>query len=163
MVGCTEPGASRRRVGAATLEHLLKEEALRLAEGGEWFFCGDPNCDVVYFAADGRTLPRSALKVPVGLKQGSSPRTVCYCFGYVFEDVERDAARGECSVAQAVEDGCRQGLARCEETNPHGKCCLGDVRAAFKAAVARSTGRHRSADAAGTAAGCCGTSQGEVP
>ena len=160
MAGCIKTRASKR-VGATTLSHLLKDEALRLAEGEEWFFCGDPSCDVVYFSTDGRTLPRSALKVSVGLKERTSPRTLCYCFGYTFEDVERDATRAECSVAQAIGEKCRQGLDRCDETNPHGKCCLGDVRAVFKDAVARSSRKPRSEDEAGTSGGCCGAKPGE--
>ena len=91
----------------------------------------------------------------------SSPRTLCYCFGYTFEDVERDATRSEPTVARSIVEKCRQGLDRCEETNPSGKCCLGDVRAAFKEAVARISRRPRSADGSDTAGSCCGTQHGE--
>lgn len=130
---CTATNAPGRKVSETTLTHLLREEALPRVEGREWYFCPDPDCDVVYFTADGETLSKHALKVRVGLKESEPPRPVCYCFGYGFADVEREAAGSEESaIAAAITEKCRQGLDRCEETNPQGSCCLGNVRRAFQ-------------------------------
>ena len=136
---CKISGAPGKRVSQTTLARLLRQEVLPLAQGREWYFCPDPECAVVYFTADGATLAQDALTVRVGLKEKASPRPICYCFGYDFEDVERDAAAAETSVlAAAITEKCRQGLDRCEETNPQGSCCLGNVRKAFKEARARA-------------------------
>lgn len=150
---CTATGASGRRVSQTTLSHLLRDEVLPRVEGREWFFCPDPDCQVVYFTADGESLSKDALKVRVGLKESGSPRPICYCFGYDFEDVEREAASSEESaIAAAITDKCRQGLDRCEETNPQGSCCLGNVRRVFQ--EARHV-RHRDAVRSTEQDDCC--------
>ena len=118
-----------------TLTHQLHEEVLPRVAGREWYFCPDPDCDVAYFTADGETLSKDLLKARVGLKESGAPRPICYCFGYDFEDVEREAAGSEASAISAViTENCRQGLDRCEQTNPQGSCCLGNVRHVFQEA-----------------------------
>jgi hypothetical protein len=152
---CTATGASGRRVSATTLTRLLREEVLPRIAGREWYFCPDPDCNVVYFTADGETLPMDALTVRVGVKESGPPRPLCYCFGYDFEDVEREAATSEESaIAAAITEKCRQGLDRCEETNPQGSCCLGNVRRAFQ--DARRV-RHEAAAEASEHDDCCAT------
>ena len=62
-------------------------------------------------------------------------RPLCYCFDFSYEDVEEEVAAGKPDeIRQAIVDRCRQGLARCAETNPRGTCCLTDVRDAYSAA-----------------------------
>jgi hypothetical protein len=90
---CTVTGASGRRVSETTLTHLLREEVLPRVAGREWFFCPDPDCNVVYFTADGETLSKDALTVRVGLKESGSPRPLCYCFGYDCERASFGALR----------------------------------------------------------------------
>ena len=121
------------------------------------FHCPDPDCDVVYFTADGETLSKDALTVRVGLKESGPPRPICYCFGYDFEDVEREAATAEESaITAAITEKCRQGLDRCEETNPQGSCCLGNVRRAFQEA---RRARDEAAAAANDRDDCCATNR----
>jgi len=152
---CTVTGAPGRKVSERTLTHLLREEVLPSAAGRDWFFCPDPDCDVVYFTADGETLSKDALTVRVGLKESAPPRPLCYCFGYDIEDVEREAAASEESaIAAAITEECRQGLDRCEETNPQGSCCLGNVRRAFQEA---RQGLRGGAAEAGDHHDCCAT------
>ncbi len=150
---CTVTGASGRKVSESTLTHLLREEALARVGGHQWFFCPDPECDVVYFTADGESLTKDMLRVRVGLKESGPPRPICYCFGHDFADVEREADHSEDSrIATDITEKCRQGLDRCEETNPQGSCCLGNVRRVFVEA------RRQRAPAAGDGGGshdCC--------
>jgi hypothetical protein len=150
---CAATGTCGRRVSATTLTHLLRGELLPRVEGREWYFCADPGCDVVYFTADGETLSKHALTVRVGLKESEPPRPLCYCFGYDFDDVEREAAGSEESaIAAAITERCRRGLPRCEETNPQGSCCLGNLLRAFQ--DARRVLRGASAEASDHD-GCC--------
>lgn len=149
---CPATSAPGRRVSATTLTHLLREEVLARVAGREWYFCPDPNCNVVYFTAVGETLSTEMLTVRVGLKESGPPRPLCYCFGYDFEDVKREAATAEESaIAAAITEKCRQGLDRCEETNPQGACCLGNVRRAFQDA------RRVRNEAPGDHDDCCAT------
>jgi hypothetical protein len=150
---CTATSAPGRRVSETTLTHLLREEVLPRAAGREWYFCPDPDCDVVYFTADGETLSREVLKVRVGLKESGPPRPICYCFGYDFEDVQREAAGSEESaIAAEITEKCRHGLDRCEETNPQGACCLGNVHRALQ--DARRVVRRATAEASDQS-DCC--------
>jgi hypothetical protein len=137
---CTVTGTSGKKVSETTLAALLREEALPRIGGRQWFFCPDPECDVVYFTSDGETLSKDMLTVRVGLKESGPARPICYCFGHDFADVESEAAHSEESaIAADITEKCRQGLDRCEETNPQGSCCLGNVRRVFLEARRRRT------------------------
>jgi hypothetical protein len=57
-------------------------------------------------------------------------RTVCFCFSHTAADILAGArADGSNAIVDSITDACRRGLGRCEQQNPSGKCCLGDVRA----------------------------------
>jgi hypothetical protein len=84
------------------------------------------------------------------------PRPVCYCFEHTVKEIEAEIlATGTSQVADEITEKCRQGLDRCEETNPQGSCCLGNVRRAMK--EARQTGRNRPtiSATAGEPESCC--------
>ena len=46
---------------------------------------------------------------------------------------------GDSKVPAAIAEACRQGLESCEEMNPQGVCCLGNVHQVVKAAQARTS------------------------
>jgi hypothetical protein len=57
-------------------------------------------------------------------------RTVCFCFGHTAADILAGVrADGTNAIVESITDACRRGLGRCEQQNPSGKCCLGEVRA----------------------------------
>src|SRR2546425_11129650 len=85
---CPVAGKRGKPVPLVTLRSLVLPEDAAVVEGREWFFCGLPDCAVVYFTHDGRTLEKSALKVRVGLKEKEAPRPVCYCVGYTVESIQ---------------------------------------------------------------------------
>ncbi len=94
-----------------------------------WRFCDSPDCDVVYFSEeDDASFTKSHLKVPVGVKETTGERTLCYCFGHSVAGI-KDELRTK-SRSDALEDirakmknpGCH-----CETSNPSGSCCLGNV------------------------------------
>lgn len=155
-----------KRVTPVTLRSLVRENRLPDTEGREWFYCPEPDCDVVYFAPDGATLARTALKVRVGAKEHDPPRTVCYCFGHTLEGIEADVKRcGTSHIADEITEHCRRGLDRCEETNPKGSCCLGDVRRAIQDAQAKQD-RLAETDSVPSAAkgeDCCAAGAGPKP
>jgi len=142
---CPACGASGRRVGEITLRSLVREARRdELGSLSEFAFCGAMGCELAYFAADGRTVRKSDVKVRIGVKEASSPRPLCYCFDYSAEDLEAEAGAGSGAIVQEITARCREGLDRCAETNPRGACCLGDVRR-FAGVSGRST----------LAAACC--------
>ena len=119
-LGCE--GATKR-VSATTVMSLA---SVRRGQDSEGFrFCPAASCDVVYSRRGTNTCVRTTeLDVEVFQKSTRPERPVCYCFGYTVRDVQ-DA--GE-AVIDDIESKCREGLDRCEEKNPQGRCCLGNVR-----------------------------------
>ena len=155
---CPACGSKGRTVPARTVQSLATAEALRRAGEGDGFrFCAGPGCEIAYFrAAPAERILQDEVVVRIGQKEAAAPRPVCYCFGHTVEEIEQEVARtGDSAVADQVTERCRQGLARCEEANPQGVCCLGNVRAAIRTAQARRTGSAADAPQVDGATGCC--------
>lgn len=134
---CPVAGKPGKRVPVITVRNLVREERLPEVEGREWFFCDLPDCEVVYFAEDGSSLSKDALKVRVGSKEKAAPHPVCYCFGHTAESIEEEiASTGRSTVAAAIAAKVKAGKCSCELLNPKGSCCLGDVNRVVKAAFA---------------------------
>jgi len=139
-VRCPSCGGEGRSVKPVTLESLVADETRVRVGGTDGFrFCAEPGCDVAYFhAQSGQTIVREEVRVPIGQKETSPGRTVCYCFGYTAAEVkEQVAATGTSVIPDEIGAKCKQGLDRCDETNPQGTCCLGNVRRVLRDAQAR--------------------------
>lgn len=67
------------------------------------------------------------------MKDDAPERLVCYCFGHsVAAVLEASAPDGSNRILDEIMDACGRGLDRCEEMNPQGRCCLGNVRALLR-------------------------------
>ena len=135
---CPGCGAKGKSVAAITLRALVVQSAQeRLADLDGFRLCASPGCEIVYFhPVSGAQVARSEMTVKVGQKETASSRTACYCFGYSAYDIEKDVrASGSSTIAVTIGDKCKRGLDRCQETNPQGSCCLGNVRGIAKAAL----------------------------
>ena len=131
---CRAPG---RPVGRKTVLLMLKPELLERAAEGEYRFCPDPDCRVVYFAGGGLSFSTADLRVRVGLKEKEDPVPLCYCFGFDERDVREEIAReGRSSVPERISALIKQGMCACPERNPSGACCLGEVNRAVKRLMA---------------------------
>lgn len=131
-VHCPACGMKGRAVNPITINALVTEQARAKLRSSEGFrFCAEPSCNVAYFHHDsGERFLRSDVRVRIGQKENGSPRVVCYCFDHTTEEIQAEVlATGTSAIADAIGDKCKQGLDRCEETNPQGTCCLGNVRA----------------------------------
>lgn len=149
---CPSCGNKARTVKPITIDSLVAESARsRVGRSDGFRFCAEPSCDVAYFHPESADrILRSEVKVRVGQKETAPPRPVCYCFDHTVEEIEDEVARaGTSHIPDQITEKCRQGLDRCEETNPQGACCLGNVRRAVKDAQAK-VNQNRAA-AAGTA------------
>lgn len=100
-VECPSCGQKAKRLSAVTLGALLKHEfAGPFAVNGHsccdssgvgckpvsddtgWRFCNSQECEVVYFSEEGdMKFTKAQLKVPVGVKEATGERPLCYCFG----------------------------------------------------------------------------------
>lgn len=123
------------------MRSLLSADAANRLDGSDGFlFCKTEACEVVYFeGGGGEQFRESDLTVPVFQKSQNPLRLVCYCFEHTAQAVRDDAVRaGTSTIADEIADKCRQGLDRCEQMNPQGSCCLGNVREVAKAAIAET-------------------------
>lgn len=138
--GCTRCGAASRLVTRRTVLLMLRPELLDRAGEGEYRFCADPHCRVVYFTeGEGPCFTTADLRVRVGLKEKDDPVPLCYCFGFDERDAREEIARtGQCSIPRRISALIKQGMCACLERNPSGACCLGEVNRAVKRLLAEA-------------------------
>ena len=138
---CPRCGATGRPVGSATVLAILKPEHARRLPDVQRRICDTRDCAVLYYAADGTFLEKSAAAVRVGFKETSDPVTLCYCFGFTLADVRGQVAEeGRCDIPERIASEIQAGRCACEWKNPSGRCCLGEVRAAVDRALAPGAG-----------------------
>ena len=130
---CPQCGQSAKTVPVITLETLLKLEVKATLQSLEGFhFCKTPTCGVVYFCGD-VLLWEDDLTIPVGIKEGTVPTTLCYCFGWTKEQiVEELKSKGETSAIDDIKAKMKDPGCACDIRNPSGRCCLADVTHAVK-------------------------------
>ena len=129
---CPKCGQPTRAVKPITLRSLLSEKSrARVASYDGFRFCPTTNCALLYVQPQANLVFGSdAVIVPVFQKSTEATRPVCYCFHHSAREIHREAAlAGVSQIVQSIAEKCRQGEDRCEETNPQGSCCLGNVRA----------------------------------
>lgn len=116
---CPVNGLEYTSVSARTILHHIKSPWKWTDDNQQYYFCDDPNCDVVYFSESGTTISLSEIRTLVGVKSTSVNAPVCYCFNISKEEVAANP-----SVKDFVIEKTRLGLCSCETSNPSGRCCL---------------------------------------
>lgn len=107
------------------------------SDWSEAWFCAARDCAVVYFGDGDEPIHNTALRTEVFQKGSESSRLVCYCFGHSVEQVVAAGLDADANqVVGEITQACRSGLDRCEEANPQGRCCLGNVRGLLRASNA---------------------------
>ncbi|WP_420856745.1 putative iron-sulfur cluster-binding metallochaperone [Thiomicrorhabdus sediminis] len=110
-----------KRVSILTVLHNVIKPWKLSFEGNAYYFCDDPDCDVVYFDNKGSEIRRSDVRSIVGVKTDSSSALICYCFGVSKQDYLNDSTIKDFVIEQTKLKNCS-----CEVRNPSGKCCLKD-------------------------------------
>jgi len=118
---CPVNGVQYGSVGYKTvLRHVFKPWERNLKDQA-YYFCTDPDCDVVYFGLDNTLISRSEIRTEIGIKGRGADRTICYCFGVAYSDAVNDS-----QVVEFVKEKTKQSLCSCTTSNPSGRCCLKD-------------------------------------
>ena len=114
---------------------LLEARAGATVEEGPWRFCETPGCEVVYFSPEtNRTFHKNQLTVRVGIKETEAPHPLCYCFGHSLESLGAEwEGTGRLDSVEAIRTAVKKGRCRCDQMNPSGACCLGEVMKVAKA------------------------------
>lgn len=102
------------------LHHIKDSWKANLKEQG-YYYCNDPECDVVYFGADGATIKKSELRTKIYNKEKDNDLLVCYCFG-----ISQADAKNNSEIKDFVVQQTKLGNCSCETSNPSGRCCLKD-------------------------------------
>ena len=102
------------------LQHIKSPWEKKLQEE-KYYFCDDPDCDVVYFGLSGSVINKSELRTLVGKKEASEDALVCYCFG-----VSKKLATQNADIKTYVTQKTKEKNCACDIRNPSGRCCLKD-------------------------------------
>ena len=116
---CPANGREYAEVSLRTIAHHIKKAWEWKEPGCRYFFCDDPDCEVVYFGEDGAVILKSEVRTLIGVKGASEDSLACYCFGVTRADALRDSRARDYVLAQT-----KQGRCSCETSNPAGRCCL---------------------------------------
>jgi hypothetical protein len=137
---CPANGSTGSAVAAKTVKALLTTSALRRFEPGDYRFCADSACAVVYFDGFGHCFETSDIRVPVSQKDPDGARLICYCFDESEASIRAEiAATGGSQAVERVRDHIAAGRCACDLRNPRGTCCLGDLHAAIERLTAQDT------------------------
>lgn len=108
-------------VEVKTILQHIKSPWLQTLDEEKYYFCDDPDCDVVYFGLTGSVINKNELRTVVGVKEDSDDTAVCYCFGISKAQAIQDAELKTYVTQQTKEKMCA-----CDIRNPSGRCCLKD-------------------------------------
>ena len=129
---CPRSGSPGKAVPRQTIEALLTAPALVRLPAGEYRFCPDAHCPVVYFGADS-VFTTEDVRVTVWQKRPFGDRQICYCFDESEASLRAEIeANGHSSAAERIREHIAASRCACEVRNPRGSCCLGDVMAAIE-------------------------------
>lgn len=137
VMACPASGARAKQVDSLTVKSLVRHLPFAMRRA-QYYFCGAPGCDVVYFSNDPKApvFRRQDLLVRVGVKETDDSVPVCYCFGVTRQRIREEIQRtGHSTAPERIKAEVQAGNCACEVKNPSGKCCLGDITRAVRASL----------------------------
>jgi len=93
---------------------------------GNYSFCYNPMCSVVYFLGD-QVFTTKMVNKEIGLKDDSSQKgAICYCYNYPKAELYDEA------LIDKVNIRIENYGSRCDLRNPSGKCCIKEIKSLQK-------------------------------
>ena len=108
-------------VPSSTVMHHISEPWRWQHKEQGYYFCNDPDCNVVYFGQDDSIIETSSLRTRVGIKEQSEMALICYCFGINKQQALKKPETKAFVIEQTQKQNCS-----CTTSNPSGRCCLKD-------------------------------------
>ena len=118
---CPVNGQEYKPVSLRTMLHHISSPWVWVEKQQGYYFCDDPNCDVVYFGEDGSVITKAEIRTTVGIKEGKPDALTCYCFG-----VSNLEAQQHPDIRDFIVSKTHAGICSCDTRNPSGRCCLKD-------------------------------------
>lgn len=131
---CSQCAGVSRCVTKKTMLLMLKPEIFEQINDGQYYYCSNFDCDIVYFPEQqGTVFYTNDLRVRVGTKEKQDPKPLCYCFGFDESDFRDEINRtGKMATLGRIAELLKAGMCACETRNPSGACCLGDITKTVK-------------------------------
>lgn len=122
ITSCPDCKNSADKVQFSTLKSQLSNSFSPSSD--DYFVCSQIGCSTVYFSpSNTHKYLLSDLKQPFGLKEKTTPRTICYCFNYSIEE----ALTKDSNIIERIKQHMQVDKCKCITTNPLGKCCLQSI------------------------------------
>lgn len=121
---CPVNGKHYSQVSQRTVLHQIRQSWQQNLTAQSYYFCDDPDCNVVYFGNDQQMILRDDMREVVGQKSTASDKPICYCFDIRLTDIQTPATARR--LKNFVTEHTRNAVCDCEIRNPSGKCCLRD-------------------------------------
>ena len=131
-INCPLCGKKGKTVTQVTIESLVKNDFIKGLQSTSGFkFCKERECKIAYYNSEtNKKINKEDLTVSVGQKETGPKRLICYCFNHSAKDLEEDLIKNnESTIFNEIKEQCKAGKDKCEENNPQGNCCLGNVSA----------------------------------
>lgn len=122
---CPECGGLLKPVAFKTVKHLLNYPLSRALGSGDFQYCPDRQCDVIYVGSTPESeeaevvFYRKDIKERANLSAEPDQQFACFCFGYTVAEIRADAD-AEGMVPRAIASEVRAGNCACEVLNPSG-------------------------------------------
>lgn len=113
---CPVNGRIYKQVNRKTVLHQLSCPWDKTIKEQTYYYCDDPECDVVYFGEDNTIFTCSDMR----LDEQSRNTTICYCFDVSVKDLASNKEQCKTFVVEQT----KQSTCDCEIRNPSGRCCL---------------------------------------
>ena len=124
---CPECNTQQNEVSFQTVLFHTKCPENQSLPQSDFYFCSNPQCAIVYFNVDGRTVEKSQVRGHVGQKRQDLERTLCYCFGLSQKQFDEEVkSQGKSPSKDWIIEQTRNHNCACEIRNPSGRCCLKD-------------------------------------
>lgn len=119
---CPVNGQNYLEVPRKTILQHIDKPWLHDVKEQKYFYCHDPECEVVYFSEDNTVINKSQLRTRIGIKEpADSDALTCYCFGVSNMEARTQPEAKAFVIQQTKESACS-----CTTSNPSGRCCLKD-------------------------------------
>mgnify|MGYP001826227861 FL=1 len=124
---CPVNGQKYLQVSIRTMLHHISSPWEWTGKEQGYYFCNDPNCDVVYFGEDDSVITKTGIRTVVGIKEQRPDALSCYCFGVSNLEAQRHP-----DIRDFIISKTQAGICSCDTTNPSGRCCLKDLPVSAK-------------------------------